>query len=67
MNKNSNQKLNWSVILPLLLTILGTILLIYMITVEDEPGALPLILIIIGIVLSTKNWFKLNKNNSSNK
>jgi len=67
MNKNSNQKLNWSVILPLLLTILGTILLIYMITVEDEPGALPLILIIIGIVLLTKNWFKLNKNNSSNK
>ena len=54
-----NQKLNWSVILPLLLTILGTILLVYMITVEDEPGALPLILIIIGIVLLTKNWFKL--------
>lgn len=50
MNKNINQKLNWSMILPLLIILLGTILLIYMITVEDEPGALPLVLIITGIV-----------------
>ncbi|MES2863134.1 MAG: hypothetical protein V4666_03370 [Bacteroidota bacterium] len=64
MNKNSNQKLNWSVILPLLLTILGTILLVYMIKVEDEPGALPLILIVTGIVLLTMNWFKSKRSNN---
>lgn len=35
---------------------LGIILLIYMITVEGEPGALPLFLTIIGAV-----WFLINR------
>ncbi len=64
MIKNNKQKLNWSVILGLLLTILGTILLVYMIKVEDEPGALPLILIVTGIVLLTMNWFKSKRSNN---
>jgi hypothetical protein len=35
--------------LSLLVVALGVALLIYMITVEDEPGALPLALIVGGI------------------
>lgn len=35
---------------------LGIVLLIYMITVEGEPGALPLFLIAIGTV-----WFFINR------
>lgn len=34
--------------LSVLVSVVGLILLIFMITVEDEPGALPLLLIIIG-------------------
>ncbi len=30
--------------------LLGLVLLVYMITVEDEPGALPLLLIVVGAV-----------------
>ncbi|CAM4266064.1 hypothetical protein [Flavobacterium terrigena] len=67
MKNEISQKVNWGILFPLLIILLGAILLIYMIAVEDEPGALPLILIIVGIVLLTKNWFKINRNNSSNK
>ena len=35
---------------------LGTILLIYMIVYEGEPGALPLLILIIGIV-----WFAITR------
>jgi hypothetical protein len=30
--------------------VLGLVLLVYMVTVEDEPGALPLLLIVSGMV-----------------
>lgn len=56
MGKVISQKLKLSKILSVLTILLGTALMIYMITVEDEPGALPLILIIIGIV-----WFVINR------
>jgi len=46
----------WSKMLSLLTIFLGTVFLIFMITVEDEPGAIPLFLIIGGIV-----WFFLNR------
>ncbi len=36
--------------LSALLLALGLVLLVYMVTVEDEPGALPLGLILIGAV-----------------
>jgi hypothetical protein len=39
-------------ILSILTILIGVALLIYMIKVEDEPGALPLLLIILGI-----GWF----------
>lgn len=61
MDNNCNQKINWNFILPILLLILGISLLVYMITVEDEPGAVPLILICIGLVLLARNWHKSNK------
>lgn len=37
-------------IFALITLTIGLALLIYMITVEDEPGALPLLMIIIGAV-----------------
>ena len=46
-----------------LILLLGAILLIYMITVEDEPGALPLVLIITGMVFLIINWLKIKKAN----
>jgi|TARA_R110002124_G_scaffold277321_9_gene448687 uncharacterized membrane protein len=49
-------KLKWGKMLSLLTIFLGILLLILMITVEDEPGAIPLLLIIIGTV-----WYFINK------
>ena len=57
MNKGISLKSKWSKILSLLTVFLGFVLLIYMIMVEDEPGALPLLLIITGVV-----WFILSRN-----
>lgn len=57
MNKRISLKNKWSKILPLLTVFLGFVLFIYMITVEDEPGALPLLLIITGVV-----WFIISRN-----
>lgn len=61
MNNDINQKINWNFILPILFLILGICLLIYMIIVEDEPGAVPLILICISLVLIARNWHNSNK------
>jgi hypothetical protein len=36
-------------VLSTITIILGLVLLAYMVTVEDEPGALPLLLIVVGI------------------
>jgi len=57
MNKGISLKSKWSKILSLLTVFLGFVLLIYMIMVEDEPGALPLLLIITGVV-----WFIISRN-----
>ena len=57
MNKGISLKDKWSKILSLLTVFLGFVLLIFMITVEDEPGALPLLSIIIGVV-----WFIISRN-----
>lgn len=43
-------------IIPLLIAALGVILLIYMILVEDEPGAVPLIMIFIGLA-----WYFISR------
>lgn len=49
-------KLKWNKTLSALTILIGVVLLIFMITVEDEPGAIPLLVIIIGIV-----WFVINQ------
>jgi DMSO reductase anchor subunit len=50
MKKDSRQKLKGYRMLSVLIILLGVLFMIYMITVEDEPGALPLFLIISGTV-----------------
>lgn len=52
MNKESQQKKPVQRTLSILLMTIGLILMIFMITVEDEPGAIPLFMILTGIV-----WF----------
>lgn len=47
--------------ISLLIIILGILLLIYMIKVEDEPGALPLLILIIGIVSFIRNQTQIEK------
>lgn len=61
MEKVINQKLKLGKMLSVLTIILGTALMIYMITVENEPGALPLALIIIGIVWLIINQYQTKK------
>jgi hypothetical protein len=55
MKKEISQKLQTNKILSGLTISIGTILLLYMVIVEDEPGALPLFLILAGTV-----WFFIN-------
>ena len=43
-----NKKLKINLVAPLALTATGLLLLAYMIIVEDEPGAVPLLMIIAG-------------------
>lgn len=49
---NTTQQAGWKrsvhTVLATLVIVLGVVLLIYMITVEDEPGAIPLLLIVSG-------------------
>ena len=56
MNREISQKLKFNSIFSILTILLGVALLIFMIKVEDEPGALPLLLIIIGTI-----WFIINR------
>lgn len=52
-----SRKLKWGRILSVLIILLEIALMIYMIEVEDEPGALPLFFIIIGTI-----WLIVNQN-----
>jgi hypothetical protein len=61
MKKEISQNLKRGKILSILIILLGTILLIYMITIEYEPGALPLFLIVVGTVLLIINRYQINK------
>ena len=63
MKNEISQKVNWGMLFPFLIILLGAILLVYMIAVEDEPGALPLVLILAGITLLIIKRFKNKKNN----
>lgn len=54
--RKSSQKQNYFSIFSILIILLGVALMTYMIKVEDEPGALPLLLIVTGIL-----WFFINQ------
>jgi len=56
MNTKQNNKLKLQKIISVLVTLLGIILLIYMITIEDEPGAIPLLMIVTG-----SGWYFITK------
>jgi uncharacterized membrane protein len=56
MKNEISQSLRISRALSVTIIVIGLILLIFMITVEDEPGALPLFLILVGTV-----WFFVNR------
>ena len=57
-SKSAAQKIN--TLLPLVTIIIGLILLTYMITVESEPGAIPLFLTLAG---SIWYYFARRRNN----
>lgn len=61
MEKKSRRKLKWGKWLSLLTILLGVVLLVYMVIVEDEPGALPVLLLLIGIVLFVINHHLMKK------
>ncbi|MBO6622179.1 MAG: hypothetical protein JJ892_14130 [Balneola sp.] len=62
MNKESHQKPSAQRTLPIILMALGLLLMIFMITVEDEPGGIPLLMILSGIV-----WFSITRFKSKTK
>ena len=48
-------------VVPVAILLMGLMLLVYMITVEDEPGALPLLLILAGTAALVIRRFKKKK------
>jgi hypothetical protein len=56
MENTINKKYKRNNVLSIVITLLGVSLLTYMILIEDEPGAVPLFLIFIGIA-----WFFFNR------
>lgn len=60
MDRVKNKKLKISRLLSIITVAIGMLLLTYMILVEDEPGAIPLILIILGFggFLITRSKFR---------
>lgn len=61
MEKELNRKLQLMKVISIFSIFLGTVLLLYMITVEDVPGALPLLLIFSGIVISLLRRYQSKK------
>lgn len=62
MKKELSQKLKINKNLSVLTILIGTMLLIYMVIVEDEPGAVPLFLILTGVVWSFITRYHIKKN-----
>ncbi len=61
MKKEISKAVKFLRILSIISLLIGVILMVFMITVEDEPGALPLLLILIGSAWFTINQFKIKK------
>jgi hypothetical protein len=56
MTSERTQKLKLQKILSLIIIMLGIALLTYMVIVEDEPGAIPLLMIVTGT-----GWYFLTR------
>lgn len=65
MKTQISQKLKWGKILSIVTIVLGVVLLVFMITVEDEPGALPLFLILSGTIFFLINRYQIKKNQNN--
>lgn len=50
--------------LSIFITLIGIALITYMVTIESEPGLLPILLLLIGITTSIYFHIKLKKNNA---
>ena len=61
MKKEISQKLKLGKILSILAILLGTALIAYMVTVEGELGALPLFLLLVGVVGFIINRYLVKK------
>ena len=61
MSKEISRGLKLGRVFSILTVLLGAALITYMITVEGELGALPLFLIIVGIVWLVINRYKIKK------
>jgi len=57
MKTDNTKKLKMHSLLSVLTLVMGVALLIFMIVVEDEPGAIPLLLIVVGT-----GWYFINQN-----
>jgi hypothetical protein len=67
MKNKTTRNLKLFSILPFLLMLLGILLLIYMISFEDESGALPLFLIIAGTAWLIINRIKIKRSSLKTK
>ncbi len=56
MGLNIHLKKKSNRIFPVLLIVAGSFLVTYMVLTENEPGALPLLLVVIGAI-----WLGINK------
>lgn len=61
MSKEISRRLKLGRVFSIITVLLGAALITYMITVEGELGALPLFLIIVGIVWVVINRYKIKK------
>lgn len=72
MQTSDLKKLQYQTILSSVVLAVGFMLLVFMIITEDEPGAIPLLLILTGTIwffithLRKRSWRKLNEENLSN-
>ncbi|HET8860879.1 hypothetical protein [Marivirga sp.] len=64
MEKKNSQNLKSFRVLFIVIILIGLGLMIFMITVEDEPGALPLLLIVLGTISLIINQIKIKKQNA---
>lgn len=51
--------------IPFIILAIGLLLMTFTITVEDEPGALPLFLVLISLVWLSINWFNMRKHRNN--